>query len=86
MLTQLNPTIPLVTPKGPGLAQAVIDYGIEHDLYWVVFQTETGECWTWKNKEIRADKNITVGRTKISEAMPGFLPPLTPGHGLFRKS
>ena len=63
MILQLNPPIPLVTPKGPSLAHFIIDYGIESNLFWVCFQDKTGECWTWENKDIRAQKNITVGRT-----------------------
>jgi hypothetical protein len=62
MIIQLNPPLPIVTPLGKGLAHVLIDYGIEHDLMWVCFQNETGECWTWSNKDIRADKNITIGR------------------------
>jgi len=61
-LIQLNPPLPIVTPLGKGLAHVLIDYGIEHDLMWVCFQNETGECWTWSNKDIKADKNITIGR------------------------
>jgi len=63
MLTRLDPPIPINTPKGSALAHFIIDYGIEHNLCWVVFQDETGECWTWDNKDIRAQKNITIGRT-----------------------
>ena len=62
MILQLNPTIPLDTPKGSGLAHMVIDYGEEHDLLWVVFIDATGECWTFSNKVVRARKNITFGR------------------------
>ena len=62
MIIQLNPPLPIVTPLGKGLAHVLIDYGIEHDLMWVCFQNETGECWTWSNKDIKADKNITIGR------------------------
>ncbi len=62
MLTQLNPPLPLETPKGTGLAHAVIDYGPEFDLLWVVFDDVTGECWTWPNPQIRGVKNITMGR------------------------
>jgi hypothetical protein len=61
-LIQLNPPLPIVTPLGKGLAHVLIDYGIEHDLMWVCFQNETGECWTWSNRDIKADKNITIGR------------------------
>jgi hypothetical protein len=64
MLTQLNPPIPLITPKGKAWAHLVIDYGQEHDLLWVCFQDETGECWTWGNREVRIQENVTMGRTK----------------------
>jgi hypothetical protein len=63
MITQLNPPIPMRTPLGKGMAQMVIDYGVEHDLLWVVFQNDTGECWCWGNQDIRAQNNITIGRT-----------------------
>jgi hypothetical protein len=63
MITQLNPPIPVQTPDGKGMAQMVIDYGVEHDLLWIVFQNDTGECWAWSNKNIRAQSNITIGRT-----------------------
>lgn len=62
-VTQLNPPLPINTPKGSALAHLVIDYGPEHDLKWVCFQDDTGECWSWANPEIRAQKNITMGRT-----------------------
>lgn len=61
-LIQLSPQIPVNTPKGPGVAIALIDYSIEHNLHWIVFQDDTGECWTWPNPEVRAQKNITMGR------------------------
>ena len=64
MLTQLNPPIPLITPKGKAWAHIVIDYGQEHDLLWVCFQDETGECWTWGNRDVRMQENITMGRKK----------------------
>lgn len=61
MMIQLDPPIPVFTPKGNGYAHVLIDYGPEYNLMWVVFQ-RTGECWTWQNSEIRAEKNITLGR------------------------
>ena len=66
MIQQLNPPIPLKTPRGNGLAHFVIDQGIEHNLLWVVFLDESGECWTYGNPDIRALKNITQGREHIS--------------------
>lgn len=67
MIIQLNPTIPLTTPLGDGFAVAVIDYGEDHDLKWVVIQTGSGEIWTWNNSKVRGIKNTTANRTNISE-------------------
>lgn len=67
MITQLNPPIPLSTPKGNGTAWAVIDYGVEHNLMWVVAIDSTGEIWTYSNPEVRAQKNITLGRLTASD-------------------
>ncbi len=62
MIIQLNPPIPISTPKGKGLAWLVVDYGCEHHLMWTVAINETGEIWTYPNTEVRAEKNITMGR------------------------
>ncbi len=68
MLIQLNPPLPVSTPKGDGLAHVIIDYGIEHDLCWIIFLDESAEIWTFKNQDIRAMKNITFGRS-LHEAL-----------------
>lgn len=65
MITRIDPPLPLQTPKGKAMAHFLIDYGFEHDLYWVCFQDETGECWTWSNKDVRGQNNITAGRINI---------------------
>lgn len=64
MLLQLNPPLPLTTPKGKAWAHVLIDYGQEHDLLWVCFQDDTHECWTWNNRDIRIQENITMNRPK----------------------
>jgi hypothetical protein len=64
MIKQLNPTIPVETPKGSGMAHFLIDYGQEQDLQWVTFIDETGECWVFNNPDIRIQHNITMGRPK----------------------
>ena len=64
MMLQLNPPLPMETPKGRGLAHFLIDYGVEADLMWVVFMNGTGECWTVPNPEIRMTENWSVGRRK----------------------
>ena len=66
-MLQLNPPLPLNTPKGEGFAHFLIDYGPESDLYWTVFITASGEIWTFANREVRASKNITLGRTRVEE-------------------
>lgn len=67
MLLQLNPPIPLQTPKGEGVAHILTDYGPEFDLMWTVFLTESGECWTFPNPKVRATKNITLDRVLIQK-------------------
>ena len=69
-MLQLNPPLPLNTPKGEGFAHILIDYGPESDLYWTVFITATGEIWTFANREVRASKNITLGRTHAQTTQP----------------
>jgi hypothetical protein len=66
VIVRLDPPIPLVTPRGRGLAHFLRDYGIEHDDYWTVVLDETGEWWTFSNREVRAQENITAGRCSIS--------------------
>lgn len=61
MILQLDPPIPVATPKGEGYAMLVLDYSQEHDLMWVVF-LDSGEVWTYGNKDIRAIKNVSLGR------------------------
>lgn len=61
-MLQLNPPIPLTTPKGEGYALFLIDYSPEYDLMWVVAIDGTGEIWTFRNQEVRMQKNITLGR------------------------
>jgi hypothetical protein len=61
MMMQLNPPLPIVTPKGNALAHVLIDYGPEADLIWVCFQQD-GQRWSWRNSEINAQPNITMGR------------------------
>ena len=66
-MIQLNPTIPLITPKGPGWAFFLIDRSQEHDLEWVVFLDNSGECWTFRNSDVRIQKNSTFQRQNISK-------------------
>jgi hypothetical protein len=62
MIIQLNPTIPMTCPKGPGNAIAMIDYSEEHHIYWVIAVMESGEIWTFPNPLVRMQTNISMGR------------------------
>lgn len=61
-MLQLNPPLPVMTPRGKGYAHVLIDYSQEHDLCWVVFLDETRECWTFSNRDVRAQENASLGR------------------------
>lgn len=61
-MIQLNPPLPMETPKGKGYAHFLMDYSQEHHLMWVVFIDDTGECWTFQNPEVRLQMNYTMGR------------------------
>jgi hypothetical protein len=62
MILQLDPPLPMTTPRGPGLAHFLIDYGPETHLHWVVFLDQDGACWTVPNPEVRMQANWTLGR------------------------
>jgi hypothetical protein len=63
--TQLDPPIPLhIVDRGAGYAIAVIDYGQEHDLLWVVGMNEGGEIWCVPNPDVRLQANWSMGREK----------------------
>jgi hypothetical protein len=62
MMLQLDPTIPMMTPRGSGYALFVVDYSQEHHLMWVVALDEGGEIWMFENPDIRVQSNFTLGR------------------------
>ena len=62
MIIQLNPPIPFDMPKGKGFAYFLLDYSQEHDMCWVTFIEDTGECWTFRNPEVRIQAYATLGR------------------------
>ena len=61
-MIQLDPWIPLETPKGKAWAWAVTDRSQEHHLEWHCFIDSTGEHWTFLNADIRLQNNLTYGR------------------------
>ncbi len=73
-MLQLDPPIPMTTPKGEGFAHILLDYGPESDLYWTVLLTQTGEIWTYANRHVRASKNITLGRSDPNRPVDNCAP------------
>ena len=63
MITQLNPTIPImrISDGMKGYAFLVIDYSQEHNLLFTCAMDD-GEIWTLSNQEIRIQKNISLVR------------------------
>lgn len=81
MLTQLNPPLPFMTPKGKAYAHFVIDYSQEHDLVWVCFICDTGECWSYPNSQIRMEQNLSLGYKTTKDQLAEVLqtkPPVSP--------
>jgi hypothetical protein len=64
VIIQLDPTIPMDTPKGPAKAHFLIDYGQEHHLLWITFIDATGECWTWPNPKIKLQANVSMDQVR----------------------
>ncbi len=61
MMLQLNPPIPMITPKGPGYANFLVDRGMEFNNEWIVF-LQNGEIWSFQNDKVRLEKNYTYNR------------------------
>jgi len=78
--TQLDPTLPVtVEGKGKGYAFAVIDYGQEHHLIWVVAMDGSGEIWSAPNPTVRVQANWTMGRKgSVAPPPPANVEPLRP--------
>ena len=71
--TQLQPPIPFhVVDRGNGYAIAVIDYGQEHDLLWVVAMDDGGEIWCVPNPQVRVQANWSMGRDKKRAGPPAL--------------
>ena len=75
--TQLEPPLPMtVLDRGDGYAVAVIDYGQEFDLLWVVALNDSGEIWCAPNPKVRMQANWSMGRKKpMLKGSESALPP-----------
>jgi len=61
MILQLIPQIEMQTSKGRGFANFLVDRGMDFDNEWIVF-LDSGEIWSFLNKDVRIPKNVTYGR------------------------
>lgn len=52
------------TPKGLGRVWLITDYGAQTEKLFLVIMNETGELWEFRNKDIKATSNLTMGRGK----------------------
>ncbi len=63
MFKQLKPPMPItVLDKGNGLAFAVINKGLEHNLIWVTALDNSGQICRAPNPKVRMQANWTAGR------------------------
>ena len=70
MILQLNPALPLKhVSRGNFLAHFIHDDGIESSILFTGF-LDNGEIWTFNNRDLRAQNNITLGRTIIKNIKP----------------
>lgn len=76
MILQLNPPLWFDTPKGRALAHFVVDTSMEHELEFVCFH-QTGEVWSWSQRDVRAAPNLTLGRGSAAENGGARLQPLS---------
>lgn len=71
--TQLDPPIPVhIVERGGGMAFAVIDYGPEFDLLWVIGTDDGGEIWCVPNPQVRLQANWSMGRRKAAAKVAHF--------------
>jgi len=62
LIHELREMLWLDTPKGLALAKFLIDRGIDSDNEWVCVLNDSGEIWSFDNSDVRAAKNVTIGR------------------------
>ena len=62
MLLELSDPPHLITPKGKGWANWLIDYGPNADVIWGVILDESGEIWWVSNDKVRVSGNWSRGQ------------------------
>lgn len=67
VIERISPSIELDTPKGRAYAHFLIDYGETHNLVWVCFIRNTGECWSFRNPDVCLASCETMGVRQESQ-------------------
>lgn len=68
MIIQLDPMLPVFIEKlGTGFAFAMIDYSQEHYVHFVIALDSDGSIWVLPNRNVKLQKNISIGRTLEKE-------------------
>lgn len=63
MILQLNPALPLKhIDKGNFLAHFIHEDGIESEIMFTGILQDSGEIWTFNNKVLRGQRNISIDR------------------------
>lgn len=70
MILQLNPTILVETPLGPGQALFLIDYGMHQNTCWVVALQRDGAVRHFDCNDVALSANHTYGMN-LARHRPG---------------
>ena len=85
MMMQLNPPIPVDTPRGAAYAHLVIDYSQEHYVLFVCFLCESGECWVYPNRDVKLQANLSMG-VRVPNSAHFSQPDARAGDGLVNRT
>jgi hypothetical protein len=61
MIHEIQKPFPVSTPRGRGFAHFLVDHGKENHNEWICFM-DTGQIWSFLNKDIALESNPTYGR------------------------
>jgi len=62
MILQLNPTMPVETPRGLSECWALIWESPEREMLFLCIDDASGQFWIWDQQKVRGCKNITLRR------------------------
>lgn len=62
MIVQLDPQIPMYTPRGFGYALFLNYPSVELGCWWCVAISDTQELWWTPNEEVRVERNWSLWR------------------------